>query len=112
MKEIFRYAIIFITIIFIMLLINYKVNETTKFTDEYSLNVIKVDTFWIYEISKKDELFIRQEFIPVVEGKQVFKSKKDAEIIGEIVLKKLASNKIPAVTMEDIKSNKIIFNDI
>jgi len=112
MKEIFRYTATFIVIIFVVTLVNSTIQSKINPTDEYCLNVVKVDTSWIYEISIKDKVFIRQEFIPVVKGKQVFQSKQDAETIGEIVLKKLIKKQIPTVTISDLKSNRIIFNDI
>lgn len=114
MKELLKYISIFSVITVCILLIAFKMMDidTKKSDKSYALKVVQMDTHWIYEISHKNKLLIRQEYIPTVKGKQVFKSEKDAKVIGKIVLEKLTDNEIPRITVKDLKSNKIIFKDI
>ncbi|WP_299364112.1 DUF4907 domain-containing protein [Winogradskyella sp.] len=112
MKEALRYVFIFFVISTSVFFITYLMyeDEPAKVGDLYSLNVVQEDNSWIYEISKNDQLLIRQEYIPVIEGKKPFKTKRDAEIIGTLVIDKLYKNNNPTLTIGEIISNNINFN--
>ncbi|WP_179334538.1 DUF4907 domain-containing protein [Winogradskyella costae] len=82
-------------------------NETS-----FALQVKAQDSFWIYEVYNDNQLVIRQEFIPAIKGQQGFTSKADAEKIGNLVMRKLIENKMPAVSIKDLDANAIDFKKI
>ena len=111
-KEALKYVLIFFVIcasVFIFSYIQYQ-EDSSKTQDLYTLNVIEENEQWIYEINKNDQLFIRQEFIPAIAGKKSFKTKRDAEVIGELVIDKLYKTNNPTLTISEIISNNINFN--
>lgn len=75
----------------------------------YTLQVIEKDSAWIYEIYNKDNLFIRQEYIPAIKGSQSFKTKEDAEKIGNLMVKKLSKNVFPVISKQELNDNNINF---
>ncbi|WP_179352187.1 DUF4907 domain-containing protein [Winogradskyella vidalii] len=117
MKRPYNYIMVFLTITIVILLFFYLKLPHEKSTanpseSPYALQVIEQDSLWIYEIYEEGNLFIRQEFIPAVKGKQVFKSKKDAEAIGKLMVSKLANNEFPAISIADLNQNNIRYNNI
>lgn len=116
MKTICRYISVFAVIVFGVLLVSYvfysNQQKTENFNTEFSLVVKEQGSFWFYEIYRKDTLIIRQEYIPVVEGMQKFKSKKDAEVLGNVVLQKLLKNEYPIITKDELINSDIEINKI
>ena len=82
MKRIYSYITVFVVISIVTILFYNLQNSTSDKKDinetVYSLQVKEKDSFWIYEVYNNDALFISQEYIPAVKGKQVFKTKLDA----------------------------------
>lgn len=68
------------------------------------VSVFKLDdgSGWGYEIIKEGAVFIRQEYIPVFEGKQVFQTKEDALKVGTRVRDKLKQGESPALTRQEL----------
>ncbi|MEM9678726.1 MAG: DUF4907 domain-containing protein [Bacteroidota bacterium] len=112
MKDIYKYSIVFLTISVVMIVLTYIFVQDSTSEQDYALKVSKPDCCWIYEITKGRQLLIKQEFIPAVKGRQAFKTKTDAEAIGQLVLQKLNNKSIPSITIEEIRAENIIFNDI
>jgi hypothetical protein len=116
MKNIHKYLAFSLTISMIVLLFFYfqaKDNTVNNITESpYSLKVLTKNDFWIYEVYNNDNLFIRQEYIPAAIGKQVFKTKEDAEKMGKVVLVKLSQDKFPAISISDLDANNINFRKI
>lgn len=52
---------------------------------------------WGYEILINDKPYVYQEYIPAIEGKIPFTSKRDAEVVGKLVLKKILNKETPTV---------------
>jgi len=116
MKKIYSYITVFVVISIVTILF-YKFQNSTidkKVVNEtvYSLQVKEKDSFWIYEVYNNDALFISQEYIPAVKGKQVFKTKLDAEKIGKLVVSKLEKNMFPKINKDDLNKNNIYYNNI
>ena len=116
MKKKYTYLSVFFIIAMLTILFfyvqNIKTEEIELATTEYALQIKEKDSFWIYEIYSNDELFIRQEYIPAVKGKQVFKTKTDAEKIGKLVVSKLSQNLFPVISQKDLNSHHIYFEKI
>ncbi|WP_458625956.1 DUF4907 domain-containing protein [Winogradskyella sp. PC D3.3] len=116
MKNKYNYKAVFlgITILFVVFFyfqsgeLKKPMNDDTS----YALQVKEQDQFWIYEVYHDDALFIRQEYIPAVKGRQGFQSKADAEKIGKLVMQKLSENKMPVISIKDLNANAIRFKNI
>lgn len=72
------------------------------------LKTYRVENGWGYTITKKGKTIINQPFIPGVEGKKPFKTRKDAAKTGRMVIKKLQQGKMPTITREELKKAGII----
>ncbi|MDO6596628.1 DUF4907 domain-containing protein [Oceanihabitans sp. 2_MG-2023] len=116
MKKIYNYIAVFSTISVLTILFFYfqSVNSVSNIVEEspYTLKVLSKEDFWIYEVYNKDNLFIRQEYIPAANGKQVFQSKEDAEKMGKVVIAKLAHDRFPVINLRDLQNNNINFKKI
>jgi len=71
------------------------------------LRPLQTATGWGYEIYVDKKLYIKQEFIPAIDGVHAFKSKEDAMNTGKLVLNKLTHGKKPSVTIEELRDLKI-----
>lgn len=116
MKQVLRFSIAFTIIALVTVAAVFQFSKKEHFESGrlgyYRMEVVLKDNCWIYEIYKEDTLFIRQEYIPAVQGQQTFESAKDAARIGRLVLEKLESNGFPVVTIQDLKANHITFKPI
>ena len=116
MKNIYKYLIVFFTISMFTMLFFYFQSESKEIyaleETPYTLKLVNKENYWIYEVYKEDNLFIRQEYIPAAKGKQIFKSKEDAEKIGKMVMTKLSKNMLPGITIVELTNNNIKFDKI
>ena len=53
-------------------------------------------------------IYIKQEFMPGIPGKQGFKSADDALLVGNLVIKKISSNQPPIITTRELDSLGIV----
>ncbi len=60
------------------------------------------DAQWIYRIYLDSTLFIQQDHIPGLAGKQPFKSKEDAQKTAKLVVTKLIHNQKPYITQKEL----------
>lgn len=110
MKKIITYALVFFTITFVVIYLSmliYKREEKSKFNTSLELVVRETSFGWSYDIYKNKKIIVQQDIIPVVPGKQYFKTKQDAKKIGLLVLNKLKSNKSPIITLEELEESDI-----
>jgi hypothetical protein len=63
---------------------------------------------WGYEIFVDKKLYIKQAYIPGIDGMHAFKSKEDAMKTGRVVLDKLEHGKVPAITLNELKELKVV----
>jgi hypothetical protein len=112
MNDLGKFIGVFSLIIGLLLLISLTRFKETEISsnDSYDLEIIEIDEHWAYQISIGDRVVIRQMVVPAVRGKQMFESKDDAKKIGEIVLKKLQTEQLPTVTIEEIQNSNIKVN--
>lgn len=57
-----------------------------------------------YQISHNNHITIFQSFRPSVSGKKTFTEKRDAEQIGQLVMKRMKSGESYTVTLADLES--------
>ena len=50
-----------------------------------------------------NKIYIRQDYMPAVPGKQGFKSSADALLVGNRVIQKISRNELPAITEKDLE---------
>lgn len=82
-------------------------DESHRITETFTLQAIASEKGWGYIISKNNQPFIKQPIIPAIAGQHAFASKKDAELVGNIVLFKLAAHQSPSLTLHEIDSLSI-----
>ena len=58
---------------------------------------------WGYNVLANQKIYIKQEFIPGLPGKQGFKSADDALRVGNLVVKKISTNQLPTITARDLE---------
>ena len=84
-------------------------NKTINRID-FSVQSIKLENGWGYQIFQGKKLMINQKNIPAVQGNQVFLTEKEALKVGELVLNKLLQNQFPpTVTTEELTTLGIEF---
>jgi len=112
-----KYLGFFITLSLIVLVYNFVFNNSQASYNKnkaitYSFEVVKEEGNWLYEVYKDDILYIRQEYLPAVYGRQRFTSQKDAKQVAQLVVKKLQQQQLPLITKEELIANKITFQQI
>lgn len=97
--------IIIFTVLIITSILVFKLSGTS--TNDYKLETFKVDSGWGYTILVKDKIFIKQDIIPGIPDKKPFATKKDAVIVGELVIEKLKNKKIPSISYKELQNNGV-----
>jgi len=99
-------VVLIITIITLLLITHNNIPKT----QDYKLEVIKLESGWGYNILKNKKPFIHQECIPAIEGNHPFPDEKSARKTGKLVLKKLLSNESPRISKEELRDSAHINN--
>src|SRR5688572_27046530 len=58
---------------------------------------------WGYDILVNDSLLIRQESVPVLEGKKGFQKKEQAEQVAQLIINKLKRGQHPSVAIFELE---------
>jgi len=69
----------------------------------FESRVFKVVNGWGYDILVDDSIVIHQESVPVIQTKQVFAKKGQAEKTAALVIQKLKSGQHPTLTKFDLQ---------
>ena len=77
----------------------------------YTLNLVRVNDGWGYEIQKDNQPFIVQLNIPVVEGNKPFNKKYAAKKTGSLVLSKLQKGLSPSISIDELLKLRIVKKD-
>ncbi|SHM10779.1 protein of unknown function [Chitinophaga jiangningensis] len=64
---------------------------------------------WGYKVNVDGKTFIYQNVVPGIAGNHVFRSKEDALRVGQLMVAKLTSHQIPAVTAAEIQQLHISY---
>ncbi|MCF8715289.1 DUF4907 domain-containing protein [Joostella atrarenae] len=89
-----------ITSCLVLLSLLYSCNKKEPITSE----VIEVDGGFGYEVSYKNRVLIKQEYIPAISFRKAFATKEDAAKIAEVVKGKLMKKQKPIINKEEIDS--------
>lgn len=63
----------------------------------------KTEIGWGYDILVNKKIYIHQDYIPAVQGKQGFESETQAATVAEAILDKLKNGKKPFITLAELK---------
>jgi hypothetical protein len=75
---------------------------------EYKVKTFRVDKGWAYSIFINDKEYVRQLFIPAIEGKVPFASDNQAEKTAWYVVSKLKDNASPSLSKEELVTLNIL----
>ncbi|MBL7742953.1 MAG: DUF4907 domain-containing protein [Chitinophagaceae bacterium] len=78
-------------------------NNTKKGGHIIKARVFPVLNGWGYDILVDDSLFIRQESVPVITGKNGFSKKEYAEKTAELIINKMKRGEHPVVTTFELE---------
>ncbi len=62
---------------------------------------------WTYNIYHSQQLLIKQEYVPAIDGKFQFSTQKDAEKAGSKVMERLSKGHNPSLSPKDFNENNI-----
>lgn len=73
------------------------------------LQPIQLSTGWGYEILANGKPYIRQQFIPAIEGHHTFTTKEDALKVGNKVIEKMKQGEqLPSLSVEELKQMGVL----
>lgn len=64
--------------------------------------IIVVENGYGYQIFEGEQLLIRQEFIPAINGNKAFQSKSDAEMVAKRVMEKIQKKLPPTIDIQEL----------
>jgi flagellar basal body-associated protein FliL len=67
---------------------------------------------WGYEILADGKVYIKQDFIPAIPGRQSFKTKEQALQVGNKVLDKIEHKQMPVITFAELREMNIIRDSV
>ena len=78
----------------------------------YRLEIVQVEEYgYGYKVYEGKRTIIVQPFIPVISGKKSFKTRKDAEKVGTLVLRRIEAGEDFSISREDLKELNVCLND-
>ncbi|MCK0146195.1 DUF4907 domain-containing protein [Arenibacter sp. F26102] len=69
--------------------------------------ILKLENGYGYQIKLDNKLIIRQEFIPILQGKKPFTTSQDAKRTAERIIYKLQKRESPILTIPELRELKI-----
>ncbi|PKP13463.1 MAG: hypothetical protein CVU08_05105 [Bacteroidetes bacterium HGW-Bacteroidetes-3] len=103
-----KQKIIIFTVLIITSALIVKLSHISTNGYGYDLETYKAGNGWGYTIFVKNKVFIKQDIIPGIPAKKPFATEKDAVIVGELMIEKLKSKKIPSISYKELQINGVI----
>jgi hypothetical protein len=70
---------------------------------------IQISNGWGYEILANGKPYIRQQFIPAIEGHHTFKTKEDALTVGNKVVEKMKQGEhLPTISIDELNQMGVL----
>lgn len=82
-----------------------------KDAPEFNYSIGKTVDGYFYAITQKDQLLIRQEYIPAVPGIQKIKTHEEARRIAKYIVNKLEKGEEPLISKNELRKLNITFED-
>jgi hypothetical protein len=76
----------------------------SKTDNHYTVDVIKSELGWGYNILCDNKLIIHQPYMPAKNGQFAFQNKYDAKKTGQLVVKKLQNLQSPRIKIDELDS--------
>lgn len=92
-----------------LLLVGIFTFKAIRESDCLKVNTFKSGNGWGYEIVCRDRILIHQKLVPGIAGNYCFETKTDAKKVGALVIKKIRSKEIPAISEEDLRLLNVDF---
>jgi hypothetical protein len=86
--------------------------KSHKEFSKFKSKTFQIENGWGYDILINDKIYIHQENIPAVKGKQFFQSKSEAGKTATLVVEKLKKRQLPLVKIAELDSLKIRYRAI
>jgi hypothetical protein len=87
---------------------NKKANPESEHKESiYQLETFKVNDGWGYTIKVHGVAKYQQKRIPAAQGNSPFRSELEAQIVGELAIKKLRIQNLPTITIHELDSLQI-----
>lgn len=83
-------------------------HETSNNGPAYHVKTFRVDKGWAYAILINDKEYVRQLFIPAIEGKVPFANARQARKTGWYVVSKLKNKESPSLTKKELITLNIL----
>jgi len=80
---------------------------TTKKNIPLHSEIFKAGDGYGYQIELEDKVLIKQEYIPILEGKRPFTTAQDAERTANKVISKILKKESPILTISELKELQI-----
>ncbi|OUS00958.1 hypothetical protein A9Q86_09420 [Flavobacteriales bacterium 33_180_T64] len=110
MKKKYKTLLCFILALSILPLVFF-ISKTNSIGQEIYVEVYEKKGGYGYKISISEKIVIQQDHIPAIQKQIVFKNYNDALLIANLVKSKLESNKNPRITIDDLNSNNVEYNE-
>ncbi len=106
-----KFSLIGITALLISLAVIFFSRNNSK-DERVLLHAVPVQTVygWGYNIMAGERLYIKQEFIPSVPGKNGFKSSQDALKVANLIIYRISKNQQATITNRDLDSLGLLRN--
>jgi hypothetical protein len=103
-----RKIISILTLFFVFCSCSDTKHKTLNSGPEYEVKTFRADEGWAYSIFINDKEYVRQLFIPAIEGKVPFNSENQAKKTGWYVVSKLKDNASPSLSREELATLNIL----
>jgi hypothetical protein len=102
-----KYSLIAVTALLVSFAVIFFSREKKVFLHA---EAVKTAYGWGYNVLAGERIYIKQEFIPGIPGKQGFTSADDALRVGNLVIKRISGGLQPTISTRDLDSLGIIKN--
>ncbi|MGV6831159.1 MAG: DUF4907 domain-containing protein [bacterium] len=73
----------------------------------YRLETFPIKDSWGYSVYFKNQIIIKQKYLPAVKGRQLILTEDAAEKLGLLVIDKLMNNEFPSISVDEIQELEI-----
>ena len=85
-----------------------KLVAANKNREHIIAQTFKTDDGWGYTVFVNGKVFIKQSFIPVIEGNKSFPKEEDAIKLATLVVSKLKDHEKPTIRMDELQQLGIV----
>jgi hypothetical protein len=100
-----KYLPLIITALLVGSAVIFFMSRSSRPPDQVFLKAVPVKTpyGWGYDIMADGRVYIHQDYMPAVSGKQGFKTSGDALLVARRAIQKISNNELPSITEKDLE---------